>query len=151
MKTIFKIKFRRRQIAGFILVALLLGLNFLMRYGVWKKMQYYNLEKTRCEKLELAYQLKGLKGIDYELQNILSHNPSAKDFVARIENGLKQTKDAGIFLKASHAVDSDKINHLKSNRFIISWVVYIIVTFQVLLSALSWFKDNQHQFQPGVK
>jgi hypothetical protein len=148
MKTIFNIKLRRRQIAGFVLAGLLLSLNFMMRYGVWKTLQYYNLEKTRYEKLDLAYQLKGREGIDYELKNILRHNPSAKDFVERTGKQLGETKDAALFLKAAHAKDREKIDHLKSNRFIISFAVYVIVAFQVLLGGFVWIKDHRHEFKP---
>jgi hypothetical protein len=148
MRTILNIKLRRRQIAGFVLAGLLLSLNFMMRYGVWKGMQYYNLEKTRYEKLDLAYQLKGRAGIDYELKNILRHNPSAKGFVERTEKQLRETNDAALFLKTAHAKDRDKIDHLRSNRFMISSAVYVIVAFQVLLSGLVWIKDHRHQFKP---
>jgi hypothetical protein len=144
---IFKIKLRRRQIAGFVLAALLLSLNFMMRYGVWKGMLYYNLEKTRYEKLELAYQLKGREGTDYELKNILRHNPSAKDFVERTGKQLRETKDAASFLKTAHAQDREKTDHLKSNRFIISFAVYVIVAFQILISGLVWIKDRRQQTQ----
>ena len=144
---IFKIKFRRRQIAGFVLAGLLLSLNFMMRYGVWKTMQYYTLEKTRYEKLVLAYELKGREGVDYELKNLLRHNPSAKGFVARTEKQLKVTKNVAVYLKKANAKDRDQINHLRSNRFIISSAVYVIVAFQVLLGGFVWFKDHRHHFQ----
>ena len=144
----FKIKFSRRQIAGFVLAGLLLSANFMMRYGVWKKMQYYNLEKTRYEKLELAYQLKGWEGIDYELKSILRHNPSAKGFVEKTGKQLREAEDAGVFLRVANAQDKGKINRLKTNRFIISWAVYVIVTFQILLNGLCWVKDNRHKFRP---
>jgi hypothetical protein len=145
---IFKIKFKRRQIAGFVLAGLLLSLNFMMRYGVWKTMQYYSSEKTRYEKLDLAYQLKGLEGIDYELKNIVRHSPSSKGFVERTERQMRKTKDVAAFLKASNSKDRDRINHLKSNRFVISFAVYVIVAFQILINGLAWLKDNRHKFKP---
>jgi len=145
---IFKMRLRRRQIAVYVLAGLLLSLNFMMRYGVWKTMQYYNLEKTRYEKLDLAYQLKGREGIDYELKNILGHNPSAQGFVKRTEMQLKATKDIKTYLTESNAKDRDKINRLKSNRLIISSAVYVIVAFQILVNVLGWIKDNRHKFKP---
>jgi hypothetical protein len=120
----------------------------MMRYGVWQRMQYYNLEKTRYEKLELAYQLKGREGIDYELKNLLRHNPSAKGFVEKTEAQLKGTKDAAAYLRESNSNDRDQIKRLRSNRFIISSAVYVIVAFQALLGGLLWIKDHRHYFQP---
>ena len=145
---IFKIKFKRRQIVGLALVVALLSLNGVMRYGVWRRIQYYNLEKTRYEKLDLAYQLKGLQGIDYELKNIVRHNPSAQGFVARAGKQLKEAKDAGICLKAAHARDRHKINRLQSSRFILSCIIYVLVTFQVLLNVLCWIKDHRQKVPP---
>ena len=144
---IFKIKFRRRQIAGFVLAGILLSLNFMMRHGVWQTMQYYTLEKTRYEKLALAYELKGREGVDYELKNLLRHDPSAKGFVEKNEKQLKVTKNVAVYLKKANAKDRDQINHLRSNRFIISSAVYVIVAFQVLLGGFVWFKDHRHHFQ----
>src|SRR5664279_3748026 len=131
MITILKIKLRRRQIAVMVLAGMLLSLNFMMRYGVWKKMEYYKLEKTRYEKLDLAYQLKGRAGIDYELKNIAWHNPSAEGFVDRTGKQIREAKDAAAFLKAANAEARDKIERLRSNRFVISSAIYVIVAFQV--------------------
>jgi len=144
-----QIKFKRRQIAGLVLVVALLSLNGVMRYGIWRRVQYYNLEKTRYEKLDLAYQLKGMEGIDYELKNILRHNPSAQGFVEKAGKQLKEAKDAGISLKAAHARDLHKINRLQSSRFLLSWIIYVLVFFQVLLNVFCWIKDHRHQIQPG--
>ena len=148
---IFKIKVKRRQIVGLVLVVAFLSLNGVMRYGIWRRMQYYNLEKTRYEKLDLAYQLKGLQGIDYELKNMVRHNPLAQSFVARAGKQLKEAKDAGICLKAAHARDRHKIDRLRSSRFILSCIIYVLVAFQVLLNLLCWIKDHRHTAQPSVK
>ena len=142
---IFKIKFSRRQIAGMVLATMLLSLNFMMRYGVWKRMQYYNLEKTRYEELDLAYQLKGWAGIDFELKNMLKLNPSAKEFVETTEKQLRAAKDPGLILKEANARDQDQINRLRSNRFIISNAVYVVVALQVLLSGFVWYNDRRRR------
>ena len=136
---------------GLALVVALLSLNGVMRYGIWRRMQYYNLEKTRYEKLDLAYQLKSFQGIDYELKNIVRHNPSTQGFVARVGKQLREAKDVGICLKAAHARDRHKINRLQSSRFILSGIIYVLVTFQILLNVLCWIKDHRRTAQPSAK
>jgi hypothetical protein len=75
-------------VVAFMLAGLLLALNFTMRYGIWKKIQHYNSDKTRYEKLALAYHLGGQTGIDYEFKNLVKYDASAGDFVLQISDSL---------------------------------------------------------------
>ncbi len=146
-----RIKPNKRQVASFILASLLLALNFTMHYGVWKQVRGYNLDKTRYEKLALAYHLGGDTGINYELNNLAKHDPSAADFVSRTSAEIREAKDVRQFIRSSMAADRDKINHLKKNRLILSGVIYFVLACQVLLNARHWWKDNRHHFQKAVQ
>jgi len=138
-----RIKLKKKQVFTLILAALLLALNFTMRYGVWKKVQRYNLDKTRYEKLALAHHLGGEAGIDYELKNLVKHDPSAAGFVRQTSARIKAAKDARLFIKSSIEGDNDKITHLKTNRFILSGIIYIVLACQALLNIRYWWKDNR--------
>jgi hypothetical protein len=141
-----RIKFSRRQITGFVLAALLLALNSAMRYGIWKRVQSCNLDKTRFEKLDLAYRLKGQAGLDYELANMARHSAAAS-FARQTASQLKAVKDSEVFLKSSLAQDRDEINRLKSGRFWVSCVIFAVLACQVCLNVFCWLKDNQHHFR----
>ena len=146
-----RITINRRQKITFILAALLLSLNFMMRYGVWKRMQYYTLEKTRYEKLILSYHLSGPGGVEYELANILKHNPSAADFVSKATEELKDTKDAELFLHNAIAADRGSIERLRMNRLMISVAIYIIIASQALLNLAYWYYHDRHIKGKGKK
>lgn len=133
-----RITITRRQKITFILAALLLLLNFMMRYGVWKRMQYYTLEKTRYEKLVLSYNLGGSGGVEYELANILKHNPSAAGFVNKAKDELKSAKDAELFLHNAIVADRKSIERLRMNRLIISAAIYVIIAIQILFNFTRW-------------
>ena len=147
IKKAAQIKLRKRQIANFILASLLLVLNFTVRYGVSKEMRHYNADKTRYEKLALAYHLGGQTGIDYELKMMTKHDPKAADFVPQFSARIKEEKDVQLFIRQTMADDRDNISRLKKNRFVLSCIIYLILTGQALLTILSWWKDNRHHFQ----
>ena len=140
-----RITINRRQKITFILAALLLSLNFIMRYGVWKRMQYYTLDKTRYEKLILSYHLSGPAGVEYELANILKHNPSAAGFVNKAKDELKGAKDAELFLHGAIAADKKSIEQLRMNRFMISAAIYVIIAIQTLFNFTRWRWFNRYK------
>jgi hypothetical protein len=141
-----KIKLSRRQIASLFLAVLLLAVNSGMRYGVWKNMQSCNLDKTRLEKLALAYQLKGQAGLDYELGQMARHKASA-GFAQLTVAQLKAAGDAGAFLKYSIALDREETKYLKAGRFWMSCLIFALLALQVLLNIVCWVKDNPQHFQ----
>ena len=139
-----KLKIRKRQIAFIILATALLALNFAMRNNVWRRMQHFNQEKTRYEKLALAYKLGGQSGIDYEFKIMTKYEPSAAGFVSQTTAQLKNTKDVGLFLRAAMKKDRDNIKHLRETRNIISAAIFIIISGQVMLNIACWFKSNEN-------
>jgi hypothetical protein len=138
-----RITITRRQKITFILAALLLSLNFMMRYGVWKRIQYYTLEKTRYEKLILSYHLSGQGGVKYELANILKHNPSAAGFISKAKEELKNAKDTELFLHSAIAADRKRIERLRMNRLMISIAIYVIIASQILFNLAYWFYHDR--------
>jgi hypothetical protein len=140
-----RMKISRRQIVTVMLVIMLLSLNYMMRYGVWKEMGRFNSEKTNYEKLALAYKFGGQSGIDYQLKLLAKHDHSSAGFIAKVSAELKDVKDIESFLRSAMKADRQKIKRLRATRAMISTAIFLVVALRMIFTSTCWVRDNKNE------